>query len=163
MTTSILNRAEGNGGLKCVLLVEDDTNDALMACRELSKLKLRNPVRRVQMFAEMVDYLKGEGQYAGVEVPTPAVIVTDMRLPGGDGLQLQAWLRSTLKYKQIPIIAISSAERITQLRTAVDLGANAWMTKPFNGATFRQLAAKLRLELEFAEAPKLEVPVQAFA
>jgi DNA-binding response OmpR family regulator len=150
------SRFDNTKALKCVLLVEDDTNDALIACREFHKLNLKNSVFRVSTFKEMTAYLRREGEYSDREkYPAPAVIVVDMRLPGSDGLQVQAWLRSNLNFRQIPLILISSNENLIALKTAVELGADAWMTKPFRAEEFQRIAKRLHLDVEF-EAERME-------
>jgi len=58
-------------------------------------------------------------------------------------------LRASLKFRKIPLIAISGDDRINALKSAVELGADAYLTKPFQGRDFLRLALKLRLPLEF--------------
>jgi CheY-like chemotaxis protein len=136
--------------LGTVLFVEDNPDDYALAQYHLQKLKLRNPVHRAYSTDEMMAYLRGAGIYQDrMEYPFPEVIVMDLRLPGGSGLEAQALLRSTLKFRNVPIIAISSSERTGSLKSAVDLGADSYLCKPFNGVQFCRVALDLRLRLEF--------------
>lgn len=133
-----------------VLFVEDNPDDYALAQYHLKKLKLRNPVYRAHTAEEMLAYLRGEGIYRDrTQFPLPAVIVMDMRLPGSTGLEAQALLKSTLKFRKIPIVAISSSERTGALKSAVDLGADGYLLKPFNGMQFCRIALSLRLDLDF--------------
>lgn len=132
--------------LKSLLFVEDNEDDFVLARHELRKLKITNPVKRVATVEQLLNYLGGFDQYADrVKYPFPAVIFLDLRLPDISGLNAQAIIRSNLKYRDIPIVIISSNERLTALRSAVTLGANAYMVKPFNGKEF----ARILLDQDF--------------
>src|SRR4051812_41084325 len=117
----------GAEGLKAVLFVEDDPNDFLLAQRELRQMKLLNPLFHVTSVEEMIAYMSAEGKYSDAEeFPVPEVIFLDMHLPKGDGLDAAAWLRSKLKFRKIPLIAISGSGT-EMLKMAVDMGAHALM------------------------------------
>ncbi|MGZ4964375.1 MAG: response regulator [Limisphaerales bacterium] len=142
--------ARADAPLKSILFVEDNDDDFLIARLQLDKIKLRNPVRHVRTAEELFDYLNGIGHYADrKKYPSPAVIILDMRLPGRDGLAVQAMLRANMKYRTIPIIPIGSPERVTMLKAALDCGANAYLLKPINGMTFKYVTDKIGLPLEF--------------
>jgi CheY-like chemotaxis protein len=135
--------------LNAVLLVEDDSNDFLLAQRELRKLKLLNPLRHVGTVEEMAAYMSGEGKYQDrVKYPLPQVILLDMHLAMGDGLDAAAWLRSKLKFRNIPIVAISGSGT-ERLNMAVDMGAHALMLKPFRAEEFLKVVKRLQLQLVF--------------
>ncbi|MGZ4961119.1 MAG: response regulator [Limisphaerales bacterium] len=141
---------------RCVLFVEDNMDDFVFAIYELAKVKLRNKIRRVSTADEMLRYLRGVDQYLDrTTFAVPAVIVLDLRLPDSDGLEAQAMLRSSLKFRRIPLITISDATNTEQLQTTVELGADASMMKPFKGVDFKSIAEELRLPLEFETAKEL--------
>lgn len=131
---------------RSLLFVEDNEDDFVLARYELRKLKITNPVHRVSTVEQLLNYLGGYDEYADrAEYPLPAVIFLDLRLPDISGLNAQAIIRSNLKYRDIPIIIISSNERLNALRSAVTLGANAYMVKPFCGKQF----ARILLDQDF--------------
>jgi CheY-like chemotaxis protein len=138
---------------RCILFVEDSPPDYEIACIQLKKVHLRNKTHCVSTSDEMLEYLRAMDLFLDRErFPMPAVIIMDQRLPGGaSGLEAQQMLRADLRFRRIPIIAISSSEQIPILRAAMELGADAWMTKPFNGAEFRHIAQDLDLPVEFEE------------
>lgn len=135
---------------RCVLLVQDNLDDFAFATYELARLKLRNKISRVSTADEMLEYLRGVDQYLDrTRFPVPAVIILDLRLPDSDGLEAQAMLRSSLKFRRIPLITLGDATNAAQLQTSVELGADASMIKPFKGDEFKRIAGELRLPLEF--------------
>lgn len=154
--TEFKRREELKQSPRCVLFVEDNLDDFSLATYELAKVKLRNKVNRVSTADEMLQYLRGVDQYLDrTRFPMPAVIVLDLRLPDSDGLEAQAMLRSSLKFRRIPLVTISDVTNAKQLQTTVDLGADASMIKPFSGEEFRNIAGELRLALEFDTAKQL--------
>lgn len=152
--TEIRKRSELNSAPKCVLFVEDDLDDFSLACYALSTVRLRNKVRHVGSADEMLEYLRAMDEYLDREkYPRPAVIMMDMQLPGASGMEAQTMLRTNLRFRSIPIICISSSESIEQLKTAVELGADAWMLKPFSAVEFLNIARDLQLPLQFETPP----------
>jgi CheY-like chemotaxis protein len=136
--------------LKPILVVEDDFNDLALALRELRKLKIRNSIDSVATVEEFIEYMMRTGEYQGFDgLPTPAVIVLDMHLRHADPLEALSWLRSKLKFRKIPTIAISGSGQSPILQRAVDLGAVSWMAKPFIGSDFKRLIERLRLPVDF--------------
>jgi CheY-like chemotaxis protein len=155
--TEIRKISELNTAPRCVLFVEDNVDDFSLACYALSRIKLRNRVMHVGSADEMLEYLRAMDRYLdNGKYPVPAVIVMDMHLPGPDGMEAQTMLRTNLRFRHIPIICISSSESLAQLQTAVDLGADAWMLKPFSAVEFLNIARDLRLALRF-ENPITEI------
>jgi CheY-like chemotaxis protein len=156
--TEIKRRTELNAAPRCVLFVEDNVDDYSLACRDLQKVFLRNRTLRVSNADEMLEYLRSMDSYLDIQkFPIPAVIIMDQNLAGAaDGIEAQTMLRASLGFRDIPIVAISGPDQIPRLRSAAQLGADAWMTKPFNGAEFRHICLDLRLPLQFgtAESPK---------
>lgn len=135
--------------LQPVLFVEDDINDFLLAQRELRKMKLLNPLHHVTSVEEMAAYMSSEAKYRDrADAPLPAVIFLDMHLLKGDGLDAAAWLRSKLKFRHIPIVAISGSGT-ERLNMAVDMGAHLLMVKPFQVAEFEKVIKRLDLKLQF--------------
>jgi CheY-like chemotaxis protein len=140
-----------------ILFVEDTEDDFVIACYELRKLNIASRAVCVSSVEDMIAYMSGAGVYHDREqYPFPAVVVLDLRFLRRGGMEAQAWLRSKLKYRHIPIILTSSPDMVTLLESAVRLGANAYMTKPFKGDEFRRLILEHRLPVQFAtdHAPK---------
>lgn len=138
--------------LPSILFVEDNSNDFVIARHHLAKIELRNPINLVATADLMFKYLHGEPPFLDrAAFPMPAVIILDLNLPQIDGLRAQAMLRASLKFRDIRIIVISGPARQTMLKTAVDLGADAYMVKPFRAEDFKSLAGDLGLPMQFAD------------
>jgi len=67
-----------------------------------------------------------------------AAIITDIQLPGMDGLEFVSHLRGDGNHSGLPILVISGAvERDAPVR-ALAAGATAFFSKPFSPAAVRQ-------------------------
>ncbi|MGL4631426.1 MAG: response regulator [Leadbetterella sp.] len=61
----------------------------------------------------------------------PDVIVTDIMMPMLNGLEVVSFVRNELKL-DIPIIVLSSAKHQKIVDEAISIGANDFISKPFN-------------------------------
>jgi two-component system KDP operon response regulator KdpE len=97
-----------------------------------------------------------DGEQALIAIATrqPKVIVLDLVMPGTDGL---AVLRETRTWSQVPIIVLSARGQERDKVTALDLGADDYLTKPFG---MDELLARIRVMLRRAgeaNAPVVEL------
>ncbi len=58
--------------------------------------------------------------------------ICDLEMPGFDGYKLLQLIRVTEKWQDLPIIILTSCDNNLHRDKAFDLGANDYMTKPFN-------------------------------
>jgi two-component system response regulator AtoC len=101
-----------------VLIVDDETN-----IREIV-VKLLN--------LEGIEGISAENGFAAqriVESEDVDIIVSDLKMPGMDGLELLAWLKE--KSFDIPMIMISAFGQADDAVKALKLGAYDYMVKPF--------------------------------
>jgi two-component system, OmpR family, KDP operon response regulator KdpE len=83
---------------------------------------------------------------------SPDLVITDVSMPNMDGLALCRELRTR---SQVPIIVLSVKEDERTKIKALDLGADDYVTKPFN---LNELVARVRAHLR--RAPAAEEPTQ---
>jgi two-component system, OmpR family, KDP operon response regulator KdpE len=74
----------------------------------------------------------------------PAAILLDLGLPDGEGMDL---LRSLREWSTIPVIVLSARDRENDKVTALDAGADDYLTKPFGTS---ELLARIRVALRHA-------------
>jgi CheY-like chemotaxis protein len=117
-----------------ILLVEDETSDAVLFERALRKAGSVARVIRVNDGDEAVAYLEGTGVYGDRgKYPTPGIIVLDIKLPRRSGLEVLQWIRShkEVQLRSIPIVVVSSSNRVDDIDHAYEGGANAFVMKPY--------------------------------
>jgi two-component system, OmpR family, KDP operon response regulator KdpE len=75
---------------------------------------------------------------------TPELVLLDLGLPDGDGIELVRTLRT---WSRVPILVISARGREADKVEALDAGADDYLTKPFGLA---ELLARMRVALRHA-------------
>jgi DNA-binding response OmpR family regulator len=78
---------------------------------------------------------------------TPSLIVLDLMLPGGDGLELCREIRAS---SQLPVIMLTARASEADRIVGLELGADDYVTKPFSP---RELTARVRTVLRRATPP----------
>jgi CheY-like chemotaxis protein len=66
----------------------------------------------------------------------PCVIFMDLRMPGMDGWELTRRLRADSRWRDLPVVVVAAHFRID--REAAEIGAAAWLQKPFDLARLDQ-------------------------
>ena len=72
---------------------------------------------------------------------TPCVVFLDLRMPGMNGWELARRIRSSERWKHIRIVVIAAHIQID--REAREIGAAAWLQKPFDLSRLEQHASSL--------------------
>ena len=131
---------------KVVLLVEDNPDDEALTLRALRKHNLANEIIVARDGQEALDYLFGEGEYAGRDIYSlPQVILLDLKLPKVDGLQVLEQLRNTEHTRNVPIVVLTSSSQEQDMMRSYDLGANSYVRKPVDFEEFLEAARQLGL------------------
>jgi len=73
----------------------------------------------------------------------PAVIFTDISMPGLDGYQLAAELRADPRTAHIPIVFMTASVQRSDLEEAKRQGATSVLSKPFSMSALRARVAEL--------------------
>jgi two-component system KDP operon response regulator KdpE len=82
----------------------------------------------------------------------PDVVLLDLGLPDGDGLEVAKRLR---EWSKVPIIVLSARGREDDKVAALDAGADDYLTKPFGT---NELLARIRVALRHAEGSASGAP-----
>jgi len=131
---------------KIILLVEDNSDDELLAIRALEKNNIMNEVVVARDGAEALDYLFGAGAYAGRDMSVmPQIILLDLKLPKIDGLEVLRRLRNDERTKLLPVVVLTSSKEDRDLTECYSLGANSYIRKPVNFAQFTEAIRQLGL------------------
>ena len=85
-----------------------------------------------------------------------SLILTDLRLPDGDGIILMTWVREKLKSK-VPIIVMTGYAEVQTAVSAMKLGAFDYLKKPINPSVLEEKIAAA-LESRDDEATEAFIP-----
>jgi len=104
----------------------------------------------------LVEATTGENGLLQAASAQPDLIILDLGLPDMDGVNL---IRQVREWSKIPILIVSARGREQDKVTALDAGADDYLTKPFS---IGELLARLRVALRHrATAGKNDSPVFA--
>jgi len=131
---------------KTILLVEDNPDDETLTLRALIKNNILNQVTIVRDGAEALDYLFGQGVYAGRDVgQQPAVTLLDLKLPKVDGLEVLKRLRADARTRLLPVVILTSSKEEQDLISGYHLGANSYIRKPVDFTQFMEAIRQVGL------------------
>ena len=131
-------------GDKYILLVEDNPDDEALALRALKQNRINNGVVVARDGAEALDYLFGEGKYAGRDLNVmPALILLDLKLPKVDGLEVLKQLRANPLTALLPVAMLTSSREESDLLAGYELGLNSYILKPVDFDQFTEAVRNL--------------------
>lgn len=90
---------------------------------------------------DIMPALSGEQAFRRLSVSLPDVILLDMRMPGQDGFDVLARLKSDQSTADIPVVFVTAAHEREFVVKALDAGAADYITKPF---VTEELVARVR-------------------
>src|SRR6476469_131648 len=111
-----------------ILMADDDADDQQMTKEALDANKLLNNFQSVADGAELLAYLRKEGEYAGAE--TPGLILLDLNMPKMDGREALREIKKDPSLSSIPIIVMTTSKAEEDIYRSYDLGASSFITKP---------------------------------
>jgi CheY-like chemotaxis protein len=130
-----------------ILVAEDDENDAFIVNRALQEAGVGCPVYFCKDGLQVQAYLGGEGPYSDRnEFALPWLLITDLKMPKMDGLELLRWLRNQSGCGFIPTIVLSASRQPPDIEEAYRLGVNSYLVKPSN---FQNLVEMMKLVLGY--------------
>jgi two-component system, OmpR family, KDP operon response regulator KdpE len=96
----------------------------------------------------------GQDTLNTVAVERPDLVILDLGLPDLDGVEVTRQLR---EWTQVPIIILSVREQENDKISALDAGADDYLTKPFStGELLARIRAALRHNLQSTSEPVFE-------
>ncbi|WP_177921494.1 response regulator transcription factor [uncultured Eubacterium sp.] len=105
---------------RLIYIVEDDT-----AIKELECYALINSEFSVEGFE------RGKELFDALTMRIPALILLDIMLPDEDGIHILKKIRSTMAYRDIPVIMVTAKTTEIDAVKGLDMGADDYITKPF--------------------------------
>jgi len=119
---------------RVILIVDDDEEMRLVLRRVLDPL------------GEIVEASNGKDGLRLLADAKPDLMVLDVTMPGMDGLEVLKAARAVAPL--LPVVMLTGGSDISTAKTALDDGASAYMTKPFESEV---LCAEIRRLINGAE------------
>ena len=74
---------------------------------------------------------------------TPAAVLLDIEMPRMDGYELMATVRAQEQYRTLPLVILTSRAAAKHQQRAMQLGANAYVVKPYQDEELLNLLKSL--------------------
>jgi len=128
-------------------IVERDTDEAARPYTALIVEDNPNVVRVIHMaLRRQFKVLIALDGVRGLELALrdrPNLVVTDLMMPGIDGLELTRRLRQDPRTSHVPVLMLSARGEIEDRVKGLEIGASAYLTKPFSARELLTCARQL--------------------
>jgi CheY-like chemotaxis protein len=85
----------------------------------------------------------GHEALAQLRAEAPEVVLLDVMMPGLDGWQVCEHIRADAALAHTPVVFLSARAQETDLARGVEVGADAYVTKPFDPLALVELVERL--------------------
>jgi CheY-like chemotaxis protein len=111
-----------------ILLVEDNPADVRLTQEAFREGKIRNTFAVARDGVEAMEFLRGQGKFAGVT--RPDLILLDLNLPRKDGREVLAEIKADPALMRIPVVVLTTSQAEMDIVKSYNLHANCYVVKP---------------------------------
>jgi CheY-like chemotaxis protein len=115
---------------KPILLVEDDSVDAMTVKRAFKDLNVANPLISAGDGEEALEYLHNH------DTTRPCVILLDLNMPRMSGIEFMRIAKADESLRTIPIIVFTTSNTEQDIATSFEFGAAGYMVKSVDYSKF---------------------------
>jgi CheY-like chemotaxis protein len=133
--------------LKPILLVEDDTVDAMTVKRALNDVHVSNALVRVTNGEQALEYLQNS---ANVK---PCVILLDLNMPKMNGVEFLKIAKTDDRLKCIPVVVLTTSKADQDRFECFNSSAAGYIVKPVDYKGFVEAIRILDLYWTLSELP----------
>ncbi len=127
---------KNSDNLFSILIAEDDEDDYILITDAINSSQNKCQITWVKDGEELLDFLNSVNDHSGGNKIKPDIILLDLNMPKKDGREALEEIKSHSKFKNIPVVVLTTTQAKTDIQKAYDLGANSFIQKPFKYANF---------------------------
>ena len=113
---------------------------------------MREYIRRLLTGYDVVAVADGAAALRSARARRPDLVLTDVMMPGIDGLELMREFRADPDLSYVPVILLSARAGEESRIEGLEAGADEYLVKPFSA---RELLACVRAQLRLAESRRM--------
>jgi CheY-like chemotaxis protein len=136
---------------KPILLVEDDSVDAMTVKRAMRDLQVSHSVIHSVNGEEAMKYLTSP------DTEKPFVILLDLNMPKMNGIEFLKVVKAHPELKTIPVIVLTTSKERRDVLDSFELGASGYMVKPVDYSKFVEILSRIIIYWNSSELPKDEL------
>jgi CheY-like chemotaxis protein len=111
-----------------LLLVDDEPDDLFILRRLIAKGGVKNKVVAMEDPLAAIEYLDLEAKN-GRPLFIPCAVLTDLNMPGKDGLELARWVRAHPLLQDTRVFMVTDSDNPADQRRAEDAGVARYLRK----------------------------------
>ncbi len=134
-------------GIKPVLLVEDDTIDAMAVKKAFKYLHIKNNLFIVANGEEALDYLRDKDN------PRPQIVLLDLNMPKMGGIEFMKIAKADDQLKKVPVVILTTSKAEQDRVITFNLGAAGYIMKPMDHNDFIGMMEKIHQYWEMTLFP----------
>lgn len=132
---------------KPILLIEDDSVDAMTVRRAIKELHVANPLEHVENGEEALAYLRDPGR------ERPCLILLDLNMPVMNGIEFLQAAKNDPGLKRIPVVALTTSDEQEDKVGSFELGVAGYMRKPVEYQQFVDIMRTIDAYWTISESP----------
>ena len=113
-----------------MLLVEDDPDDVELLNEALKENNIAYSMDTIKQGDEVLPHLEKSDRL-------PEVIILDLNLPKLHGREILPMIKSSRRFKDIPVVILTTSSAQSELDFCLKAGAHTFLTKPYTVDNFR--------------------------
>lgn len=130
-----------------ILLIEDDSVDAMTVRRALKELRVTNPLEHVENGEEGLAHLQDAAH------APPCLILLDLNMPVMNGIEFLHAIKELPEFKRIPVIALTTSDEQEDKVESFELGVAGYMRKPVEYQQFVEIIRTIDAYWTISESP----------
>ncbi len=131
-----------------VLLVEDDSIDAMTVRRAFRELRVVNPLQHVINGEEALTYLRDEAN------DKPCVILLDLNMPKMNGTEFLKVAKADLTLRKIPVVVLTTSSEERDVVETFQLNVAGYIIKPVDYKNFVEAVRTIDVYWTLSELPE---------
>lgn len=133
--------------LKPILLVEDDSVDAMTVRRIFTELKVKNQMVHVVDGEEALNYLRNSKN------KRPCVILLDLNMPRMNGIEFLRIIKDDDDFRSIPVIVLTTSREDQDKIDSFKLGIAGYILKTVDYKRFATIMGVMDMYWTLSELP----------
>jgi CheY-like chemotaxis protein len=133
---------------KPILLLEDDSVDAMTVRRAFNELKVTNPLKHVLNGEDALDYLQDS------QNEKPCMILLDLNMPRMGGLEFLKIIKDDPVLRGIPVVVFTTSTDQPDIMESYKQSAGGYIVKPVDYKKFVDAIKTVNLYWTISEMPQ---------
>ena len=134
-----------------ILIAEDDDGHADLIKEGLEDSGVCNRIIRFSNGEEVWHFLSGTGAKEIIDKSKGYLLLLDINMPKMDGIEVLRRMKSDEKFKEIPVLMLTTTDDPREVEACYKIGCNMYITKPVDFKKFAETLKRLGLFIQIVK------------